>query len=142
MEIHSGVQTLVEVRVSSEVVAHSTGAALISRNRFKETELNAQGEPVRTKEYDRNYWVREKRRQGSRVDLIFGSGANPSSPGQSEGFFDLSSSLLTVQENVSPAIRVWSQSDLSNDGLTLYLETIWVNGEKKTSTEIRYQRVP
>lgn len=142
VDIRSGVQTLLEVQVFSQWTVQGSNAALISRNHLKETELDVNGNPVRQREYDRVFWVREKKRQGARVDLIFGSGSTPGVGAESQGVYDDSNKALTVQQDVSPSIRVFSQSDLSNPGLTIYFETIWINGEKKTSAEIRYQRSP
>ena len=141
MELQSGVQTLVEVQVVSEWVSRGAISALVSKNRFKETELDVQGNPVRTKEYDRVYWIQEKLRQGSRVELALGSGSDPSGGAESSGVYDGLNELMTVQQTVNPSLRVFTQTDLSHLGLTLYQETVWVNGKKRTSSEIRFQRL-
>jgi hypothetical protein len=141
VELQSGNQTLVEVQVSSEWVLQGARSALVSRNRFKETELDVDGNPGRTKEYDRVYWIQEKLRQGSRVELVLGSGSDPAGSVESTGVYDGLNESMTVQQNVSPALKVFTQTDLSHVGLTLYRETVWVNGKKKTSSEIRFQRL-
>ncbi len=142
VDVATGSQTLVEVEVRAEWHSEFAIPAIVSRNHFKETALDAEGNPLRTKEYDRVYWVRESARSGSRVEILLGSGTDSSGPVGSRGSFDAANLVMIVQQDLGSGNRVSSQSDMSNPGLTLYTETFWLSGRKKIWSEIRYQRLP
>jgi hypothetical protein len=142
VDVGTGSQTLLEVDVNAEWHPEFPLPAVVSRNHFKETMLDAEGNPVRTKEYDRLYWVREAARQDSRAEILLGSGIDSAGPIGSRGSFDSANFLMVVQQDLGSGIRVSSQSDMSNAGLTLYTETLWMGGRKKTHSEISYQREP
>jgi len=139
IEISTGAQTLVEVGVVSEWHPELPLPALVSKNHFKETVLDVDGNPVSSRQYDRIYWVRENSRQGARAELLLGSGTDSSGPIASRGSYDLQSFIMIVQQDLGSGTRIHSQSDMSNPGMTVYNEMIWLNGRKKTQSEIRYQ---
>jgi hypothetical protein len=142
VDVATGSQILVEVDVNADWHPEFPLPAIVSRNHFKETTLDAEGNPLRTKEYDRVYWVRESARQDSRAEILLGAGIDSTGPIGSRGSFDAANLLMIVQQDLGSGIRVTSQSDMSNPGLTLYTETLWMGGRKKTQSEIRYQREP
>jgi len=142
VDIATGSQTLVKVEVHAEWHAEFALPAIVSRNHFSETALDADGKLLRTREYDRVYWIRESARSGERAEIILGSGTDSSGPVGSRGSFDAASLVMIVQQDLGSGNRVSSQSDMSNPELTLYTETFWLSGRKKIWSEIRYQRAP
>lgn len=142
VDVSTGSQTLVEVEVIAEWHSAFSMPAIVSRNHFKETTLDSEGKPLRTRKYDRVYWVREAGRSGSTAEILLGSGTDSSGPVGSRGSFDAASLVMIVQQELGSGNRVSSQSDMSNPGLTLYTETFWLSGRKKIWSEIRYQRLP
>ncbi|MEN9723261.1 MAG: hypothetical protein RJB38_1247 [Pseudomonadota bacterium] len=141
VDLASGQRTKIEVEVDSQWRSELVLPALVSKNRFSEITLAQDGSVVRSRQYDRIYWIRELQRNLSQVELALGAGEDSSSAEGSRGSYDSQLFLLLVQQDLGTGSRISSRSDLSTPGLTQYEELFWWNGRKRARSEIRYERV-
>lgn len=143
VELANRAKTRIEAQVETHWVSLPSGSGVVSRNHIKETLLGSNGLPVRSKEYDRIYWVTEVSRQADRVELRLGGGELPGEGAASVGAFDPVKLMLTSTQQVSGNIRVEIQTQFGVEGLdgeTLSLERVWLGNSLYTEGQIRYTR--
>lgn len=146
VEIASRSKTRIESQVETQWVNGPAGGGVVSRNRIKETLLGPNGAPIRSREYDRNYWVQEVSRQSDRVELRFGSGEIPGQSdgaGFSSGVFLPQELTLSSTQEVSGNVRVEFQTQFAVDGIdgeTRSLERVWYGSNLHSEGQIRYVR--
>jgi len=143
VEVANRAKTRIEAQVETQWVSLPSGGGVVSRNHIKETLLGSNGLPVRSKEYDRIYWVTEVSRQSDRVELRLGGGEIPGEGAASMGVFEPLRLTLTSTQQVSGSIRVEIQTQFAVDGLdgeTLSQERVWLGNALYTHGQIRYTR--
>lgn len=143
VEVASRTKTRIESQVQTQWVSLPSGAGVVSRNHIKETLLGSQGQPIRSKEYDRTYWVMEVARQSDRVELRLGGGEIPGEGAASLGFFDPTQLTLSSSQEVSGNVRVEYQTQFAVDGIdgeTGSQERVWFGNSLYTEGQIRYTR--
>ncbi len=132
--------TLVEMEVSSRWVEADGGGALVSRNHIREVLLGPDGEPSRSREYDRVYWVAEASRTGSVAQLAFGSGALPGQSPGSTGTFDAQSRQMASLQVVGGSLRVELVTDLGSPGEARTLERVSLGESLHSEARITFKR--
>jgi hypothetical protein len=132
--------TAIELDVSSRWVEHDGGGALVSHNHIREVLVGADGKPVRSKEYDRVYWVAEVSRAGSLAQLAFGSGSVPGQSPGATGSFDAESRQMASRQVVGGSLKVEIDTDLSTPGAASTLERVSIGPSLHSESRITFGR--